>query len=121
MAKCTYGTWQREKRSVLSPDTRKWLITIAMAPDGRTIATNGRGQQSFRLWEVASGKERGRITGHERNARFHLIFLRIASKLAVASSDAPIYLWNTYAVQKSKLTGATLTRKERRRFVATIG
>ncbi len=86
------------------------LITIAMAPDGRTIATNGR-DSSVLLWEVASGKERGQITGHD-GTPVSLDFSPNSEKLAVASSDAPIYLWNTYAVQKSKLIGATLTRKE---------
>ena len=84
---------------------------VAMTTDGRTLATSSM-DDTVRLWEVATGKERGRITGHEQTVG-SIDFSPDGRILAAASSDAPIYLWNTYAVQKSKLTGANLTRKER--------
>jgi WD40 repeat protein len=87
------------------------VVAVAMAPDGRTLATSS-WDRAVRLWEVATGKERGRITGHE-GVVVSINFSPNGRILAAASGDAPVYLWNTYAVQKSKLTDANLTRKER--------
>src|SRR5262249_18020507 len=40
-----------------------WIYQIAFSPDGRTLATGGE-DGVVRLWEVASGQERRRFTGH---------------------------------------------------------
>jgi RNA polymerase sigma factor (sigma-70 family) len=82
---------------------------IALNQNSRMFATAGgdpshRGalanvDKSVYLWEIASGKERCRFTGHD-TAVFSLDFSPDGALLAAASRDIPIFLWNVYGSQK---------------------
>src|SRR5262249_15612621 len=61
---------------------------------GRTLATSAF-DYTLRLWEVASGMERGRIPGHQGYVS-SVAFSRDGRLLAAASSDAPVYIWDVY-------------------------
>ena len=86
---------------------------VAMTADGRMLAT-GSLDKTCRLWEIASGQERGRFLGHNGSV-FSVDFSPDGSLLAAASSDAPVYLWNLYAL-KSKPSGNMLTKEDREKL-----
>jgi WD40 repeat protein len=96
-------------------------ICVAISADGRMIATGkydspaglgGTNDNSLRLWEVATGTERGRIQGHE-NSVPSVDFSPDGRLLAAISDDAPIYIWDVYALEKSKLPGKGLTKDDK--------
>jgi WD40 repeat protein len=65
---------------------------LAFAPDGRTLAMN-RWQKTIPVWEVASGKERLMLQGHEESTVW-LAYTRDSRTLASASWDNTIRLWD---------------------------
>src|SRR5262245_13974907 len=44
------------------------IFAVAFTPDGQTLAA-GDGDRLIRLWDVATGKERRRLAGHENYVR----------------------------------------------------
>jgi len=75
------------------------FFCAAMTADGRMISA-GHVDHTLRLLEVASGLERAKIEGHQQRAH-SLDFSKDSRLLAAASSDAPVYLWDPYALEKS--------------------
>jgi hypothetical protein len=79
-----------------------WMngCVLAFSPDGRMLATtvpqrNGMNGEDLAvtLWEVASGKEIGRLAGH-RNLIFTLAFSPDGKTLASGSTDLTCLLWD---------------------------
>jgi RNA polymerase sigma factor (sigma-70 family) len=68
----------------------------AFAPDGRTLATSGDGG-AIRLLEVATGRERHRITGHAGGV-YSAAFTPDGQTLAASSSEAPVYIWDVFGL-----------------------
>jgi WD40 repeat protein len=68
------------------------LVSVAFAPDGRTLATGTRDGRIF-LWELATGQKRGELLGHEK-AILSLAFSPDGRLLAASSAEAPVYVWN---------------------------
>ncbi len=87
---------------------------VAISPNGRMLATGGQ-DNKLRLWEISTGKERGQIPGHDRPV-FSLDFSPGGNLLAAASGDAPIYLWNPYALKKSKTPQTKLAKEDREKL-----
>lgn len=65
---------------------------LAVAPDGRTIAT-GAYDQKIRLWDTATGKEIALLKGHN-GAVNGLAFRPDGAVLASASADRTVKLWS---------------------------
>jgi hypothetical protein len=79
------------------------------------LATSGAGDKTLRLWEVASGKERRRITGHETIVA-SVDFSPDGRMLGASSPDAPVYLWDVYAAQKPVSAGDKLGKADLEKF-----
>jgi RNA polymerase sigma factor (sigma-70 family) len=82
---------------------RSEVVALAFSPDGRTLAS-GSGEIPFyprsegearavRLWDVATGKELGRLGGH-RGGISALAFGPDGTKLASGSSDTTGLVWD---------------------------
>jgi RNA polymerase sigma factor (sigma-70 family) len=65
---------------------------LAFAPDGRTLAMN-RWQQTIPVWEMASGKQRLVLQGHQESTVW-VAYTRDGRTLASASWDNTIRLWD---------------------------
>src|SRR5207253_9809005 len=79
--------------------------------DGRMLATGHR-DMTLRLWEVPTGRERGRIAGHEAPV-FSVDFAPAGNRLLAAASNDAVYVWDVYATVKPQLAGAKLSKEDR--------
>jgi RNA polymerase sigma factor (sigma-70 family) len=95
------------------------VICAAISADGRTIATGksnfpyeGSADYALRLWDVATGTERRRIQGHESSVD-SVSFSPDGRWLASTSLEAPIYVWDLYALEKSRLPAKGLSKEDK--------
>jgi WD40 repeat protein/DNA-binding SARP family transcriptional activator/energy-coupling factor transporter ATP-binding protein EcfA2 len=69
------------------------VTSVAYSPDGQTVAS-GSNDNRILLWDVATGRTRGKpLSGHEDNV-LHLDFSLDGKILASASADKTIQLWD---------------------------
>ncbi len=66
---------------------------VAFAPDGKTAATGAKEGGAVLLWDLATGKERGRLVGHRGPVRA-LAFSADNKQLASAAQDSTILIWD---------------------------
>src|SRR5262249_9630579 len=74
------------------------IYTVTFSPDSKTVAAGGR-DYSVRLWDLAGGKERGRLIGH-RSIIEGFAFSPDGRLLATASDDKTVRLWNAETCQE---------------------
>jgi len=104
-------TTGKEMNPFTTPSDR--ISCAAITADGRMLVT-GSHNSSVRLWEFPAGLERGRIVGHD-GPIYSVDFSPNGSLLAVASSDAPIYLWNPYSI-KNQYPSTKLAKDDREKL-----
>jgi RNA polymerase sigma factor (sigma-70 family) len=73
-------------------------ISCQFAPDGRTLSTVD-GTGLIRIWELSTGRERFRITGHR--GRTFAYFSPDSALIAGCSNEAPVLIWDVYGHSKS--------------------
>jgi dipeptidyl aminopeptidase/acylaminoacyl peptidase len=66
---------------------------VAVAPDGRTVATGGRVDRKVRLWDAASGRELATLGEHSLSVR-DLAFSNDGKRLASAGLDKTTIVWD---------------------------
>jgi RNA polymerase sigma factor (sigma-70 family) len=104
--------WHRDgPEGQILPRSPYGKLPAAFSPDGRTIAFYAK-DGSVRLVEVATGKERGRFTGHQA-AVTSLAFAPDGRTVATGSMDATALLWDVTrpgktVAPKERLTGDEL-------------
>jgi hypothetical protein len=77
------------------------IISAVFAPDGKTVATGG-WDKVLRLWEVATGKELRRFTGHQ-GAVYSVAFSPDGSLLVSGGQDKSVRLWETATGKQRRL------------------
>ncbi len=95
------------------------VICLAISADGRTLATGkwdlsveGSKDFTLRLWDVATGTERRQILGHASRVN-SVNFSPDGRWLASTSRDAPIFIWDVYALEKSRLPAKGLSKEDK--------
>ena len=71
---------------------RDALFSVAVSPDGKTLAT-GSYDQKIKLWNIESGEEVRTLSGHN-GCVFDLAFRPDGKLLASASADRTVKLWD---------------------------
>jgi len=79
---------------------------VAFSPDGTRLATVGNDGAAI-VWDIASGEERSRFTGHDGDV-FAVAFSPSGTRLATAGRDRLVRVWDL----ASQVPIITLTRSE---------
>src|SRR5262249_2543294 len=87
---------------------------VAFSPDGRVLSTSDE-EHAIRLFEIASGKERRILRGHQSEIN-RAAFSPDNRHFASASADAPIFVWDTWQTND----GPPRTEVDRQALWATM-
>jgi predicted NACHT family NTPase len=82
-------------RRVTLKGHREIIYSVAFSPDGKTLAS-GAGDNTVRLWEVATGQLRAVLPGRgERGGRVYAVaFTPDGGTLAAGCLDGTVLLWD---------------------------
>ena len=87
-----------------SPTSTASINSVAFSPDGEKLAY-GSWDHTVRLWDVETGKELAKLTGHSSGVH-SVAFSPDGTKLASGSKDGTVRLWNiSTGKQLATLTG----------------
>lgn len=99
VASASFGTiriWDlkagRLVRTLNGVHSKKWVRSLAISPDGKTLASGG-DDNNISLWNLSTGKSIASIVAH-RGTVNALAFSRDGQTLASASNDRTVRLWN---------------------------
>jgi WD40 repeat protein len=101
---------QRQVGEIQLPPHGNAKLTIAVSPDGRTLATgrhyNDRDpRMRIHLWEVATGKLRREFRGHEGYFIEELAFSPDNRRLASGCGDSTVLVWDVYGTPGRRPAG----------------
>jgi len=85
----------------LSPGDLSQILGMAVAPNGRDLAT-GHGGGALKVWDAATGRERFRLEGHRFSPR-SLAFFPDGEALASGSVDGTVRIWDL-AIGRARAT-----------------
>jgi WD40 repeat protein len=77
------------------------VTAIALTPDGKTLAAVNWGDAAVRLWDLATGKDLGRLEGHADGV-CAVAFAPDGSTIATGSRDQTVRLWDL-ATRRNRL------------------
>jgi WD40 repeat protein len=86
------------------------LHQITFSPDGRTLAVGCSGRE-FRLWEVATRRERRAFAGHPGGVHT-LAFSPDGSRLATGSTDSTVLIWDVAGPDSDRAEALTAARRD---------
>jgi RNA polymerase sigma factor (sigma-70 family) len=69
-----------------------WVNAVAFAPDGKTLVSGSR-DRTIRRWELATGKELGRLQGHTHTVE-GIAFTPDGQTLVSAGGDGMVRVWD---------------------------
>jgi RNA polymerase sigma factor (sigma-70 family) len=72
-----------------------WVFALVFSPDGKTLFSGSK-ERTIRIWEVATGKERGQLRGHRGEVRA-LAVSADGTRLASGSLDCTALVWDLTA------------------------
>src|SRR5262245_25402069 len=81
---------------------RSFVWSVAFSPDGKTLASAGHQENTVRLWDVTSGKEKTSLSGHRDEVQ-SVAFSPNGKLLASGSCDQTVKLWDV-GTTKEKAT-----------------
>ena len=103
-----------KERAILQGHT-SWVFAVAFSPDGKTLASVSN-DQTIKLWDLATNKERATFQGHTKADResseavypvMSVVFSPDGKKLAAASRDMTIKVWDVATAKRFTLQGHT--------------
>jgi WD40 repeat protein len=82
------------------------------SPDGKFLATIGQGDETLRIWDVATGRQLHRLTPGPR-ALWYLAFSRDSRVLALGGLDPEIHFWEVPSGKElPKLAGPEMAKRQ---------
>ncbi len=102
------GAW-RITYSYLYPTSG--TCPVAVSPDGRTLAIAHEQEDRVRVWDLASGVERGVLAGHNGDVTT-LAFAPGGKTLATGSADSTTLIWDLSALPAAKARPRELTARD---------
>jgi RNA polymerase sigma factor (sigma-70 family) len=118
-------------REILSmPGHVRSVAAVAFAPGGRVLATadggpessywKGRGPQSVRFWDLATGREFARIEGHASDVS-SLAFSQDGRRLVGGLQNGSVLIWETPAAAIAAKPAKKLTDRQLETLWADLG
>jgi len=91
----------RVEMAVIHPPYTLAMLTLAFAPDGKTLASTGYGNNGIHLWDVQTQQQVGSLTGHTKSI-WAIAFSPDGTLLASGGhrTDEGIRLWDVQTQQQ---------------------
>ena len=86
------GSHAQEPELVVQTGHSGWVFSVAFSPDGKLLAS-GSGDQTVKIWDVATGTELRSLRGHTYNVEA-VVFSRDGKLLVSLSGGNEIKIWN---------------------------
>jgi WD40 repeat protein len=72
-----------------------WAISVAFAPDGKTLAQTNWGDGTVGLWDLAGGKEKFVLSKHANPEVHHVAYSLDGKRVVSTGYDGSVRVWNS--------------------------